>query len=142
MTLPHNIKVPNVHIIEHIFELIKHPNVVAHKMLKHNAHIAFTAIHRGPISLESPHGHITCYLVASTDLQRSLAFKPWTDNCTVTRGQTKVMDILMVCISFSTLTSIYPLDVASVSFTIYMHLCHQCRLTSLGNKLYVKKMSQ
>merc|ERR1719447_2560402 len=44
MTLPHNIKVPNVHIIEHIFELIKHPNVVAHKMLKHNAHIAFATI--------------------------------------------------------------------------------------------------
>ena len=44
MTLPQNIKVPNVHIIEHIFELIKHPNVVAHKMLKHNAHIAFATI--------------------------------------------------------------------------------------------------
>merc|ERR550534_1736337 len=44
MTLPHNIKVPNVHIIEHIFELIKHPNVVAHKMLKHNTHIAFATI--------------------------------------------------------------------------------------------------
>merc|ERR1719391_897902 len=36
MTLPH--------IIKHIFELIKHPNVVAHKMLKHNAHIAFATI--------------------------------------------------------------------------------------------------
>ena len=44
ITLPHNIKVPNVHIIEQIFELIKHPNVVAHKMLKHNAHIAFATI--------------------------------------------------------------------------------------------------
>merc|ERR1719239_1562087 len=44
MTLPQNIKVPNVHIIEYIFELIKHPNVVANKMLKHNAHIAFATI--------------------------------------------------------------------------------------------------
>merc|ERR1719153_513877 len=44
MTLPHNIKAPNVHIIEQIFELIKHPNVVAHKMLKYNAHIAFATI--------------------------------------------------------------------------------------------------
>merc|ERR1719290_408156 len=44
MTLPHNIKAPNVHIIEQIFELIQHPNIVAHKMLKHNAHIAFATI--------------------------------------------------------------------------------------------------
>merc|ERR1712112_465636 len=44
MTMPQNIKAPNVHIIEQIFQLIKHPNVVAHKMLKHNAHIAFATI--------------------------------------------------------------------------------------------------
>merc|ERR1719244_574448 len=30
--------------IEQIFELIQHPNIVAHKMLKHNAHIAFATI--------------------------------------------------------------------------------------------------
>ena len=38
ITLTHNIEVPSVHMIEQIFESIKHPNVVAHKMLKHKHH--------------------------------------------------------------------------------------------------------
>ena len=36
--MTHNIEVPSVHMIEQIFESIKHPNVVAHKMLKHKHH--------------------------------------------------------------------------------------------------------
>merc|ERR1712200_118097 len=33
-----------MHTVEEIVELIQHPNIVTHKMLKHNAHIAFATI--------------------------------------------------------------------------------------------------
>jgi len=44
MTLPLNIKAPTVHIIEHIFQLIKSPAVTAHPTLKFNGHMAFATI--------------------------------------------------------------------------------------------------
>ena len=44
ITLPRNFEVPSVHMIERTFEMIKHPNVVTHKTLKHNAHIAWATI--------------------------------------------------------------------------------------------------
>jgi hypothetical protein len=44
LTLPHNIKTPTMEVIEEIFKLIKSPRVIAHKLLKTNAHLAFATI--------------------------------------------------------------------------------------------------